>query len=71
MDQLVSTCVFRGAPASVYKGAKGGGGAGQERRARRSPTPTDKWELHNLIVIGTCISHEESNSRILNDRVLS
>ena len=35
MDQLVSTCVFRGAPASVYKGAKGGrrrrpggGGAG-------------------------------------------
>ena len=29
-----------------------------------------KWELHNLIVIGTCISHEESNSNILNDRVL-
>ena len=28
-------------------------------------------ELHNLIVIGTCISHEESNSNILNDRVLS
>ena len=30
MDQLVSTCVFRGAPASVYKGSKGGGLAGQE-----------------------------------------
>ena len=28
-------------------------------------------ELHNLIVIGTCISHEESNSNILNDQVLS
>ena len=24
-------------------------------------------ELHNLIVIGTCISHEESNSNKLND----
>jgi len=23
--------------------------------------------LHNLIVIGTCISHEESNSSKLND----
>ena len=32
--QLVSTCVFRGAPASVYKGAKGGGGAGQEEVAQ-------------------------------------
>ena len=30
-----------------------------------------KREFHNLIVIGTCISHEESNSNILNDRVLS
>ena len=28
MDQLVSTCVFRGAPASVYKGGRGGGAAG-------------------------------------------
>ena len=28
-------------------------------------------ELHNLMVIGTCISHEESNSNILNDQVLS
>ena len=28
-------------------------------------------ELHNLIVIGTCLSHEESNSNILNDQVLS
>ena len=28
------------------------------------------WELHNLIVIGTCISHEESNSNKLNDQVL-
>ena len=25
-------------------------------------------ELHNLIVIGTCISHAESNSRKLNDQ---
>ena len=33
MDQLVSTCVFRGAPASVYKGAKGEGRAGQEEGA--------------------------------------
>ena len=33
MDQLVSTCVFRGAPASVYKGAKGEGAAGQEEGA--------------------------------------
>ena len=40
MDQLVSTCVFRGAPASVYKGAKGGGGAGQEGEAQESPTPS-------------------------------
>ena len=29
-----STCVFKGAPASVYKGAKGGGGAGQEEVAQ-------------------------------------
>ena len=34
VDQLVSTCVFRGAPAFVYKGAKGGGGAGQEEVAQ-------------------------------------
>ena len=34
VDQLVSTCVFRGAPASVYKGAKGGGCAGQEGEAQ-------------------------------------
>ena len=33
MDQLVSTCVFWGASTSVYKGAKGEGGAGQEEGA--------------------------------------
>ena len=50
MDQLVSTCVFRGAPASVYKGAKGGGPAGQEKRARRSPTPGEGVGLPPFLV---------------------
>ena len=34
MDQLVSTYVFWGASTLVYKGAKGGGGAGQEEVAQ-------------------------------------
>ena len=40
MDQLVSTCVFRGAPASVYKGGEEGRLAGQGGEAQESPTPT-------------------------------
>ena len=39
MDQLVSTCVFRGAPASVYKGGEEGRLAGQGGRARRVLLP--------------------------------
>ena len=40
MDQLVSTCVFRGAPASVYKGGEEGRLAGQGGEAQESPTPS-------------------------------
>ena len=40
MDQLVSTCVFRGAPASVYKGGEEGRLAGQRGEAQESPTPS-------------------------------
>ena len=40
MDQLVSTCLFRGAPASVYKGGEEGRLAGQGGEAQESPTPT-------------------------------
>ena len=40
MDQLVSTCVFRGGPASVYKGGEEGRLAGQGGEAQESPTPS-------------------------------
>ena len=40
MDQLVSTCVFRGAPASVDKGGEEGRQAGLGREAQESPTPS-------------------------------
>ena len=39
-DQTINCCVSRVPPAPVYKGARGRGAAGQEGRARRSPTPT-------------------------------
>ena len=40
MDQLVSTCVVRGAPAAIYKGGEEGRLAGQGGEAQESPTPT-------------------------------
>ena len=36
----MSTCVFRGAPASVYKGGEEGRLSGQEGEAQESPTPS-------------------------------
>ena len=39
-DQTINCCASRVPPAPVYEGARGRGAAGQEGRARRSPTPT-------------------------------
>ena len=50
MDQLVSTCVFRGAPASVYKGGEEGRLAGQRGRRRRVLLPLGVGFLPPILV---------------------
>ena len=52
MDQLVSTCVFRGAPASVYKGGEEGRLAGQGGEAQESPTPSGSRIPPTPILVG-------------------
>ena len=50
MDQLVSTCVFRGAPASIYKGGEEGRLAGQGGRRRRVLLPLGVGFLPPILV---------------------
>ena len=50
MDQLVSTCVFRGAPASVYKGGEEGRLAGHRGRRRRVLLPLGVGFLPPILV---------------------
>ena len=51
-DQEINYCVFGVPPAPVYKGARGRGSAGQEGRARRSPTPTGSRTPPFLVGVG-------------------
>ena len=49
-------------PAPVYKGARGGGAAGQEGRARWSPTPTGS-RTPSLFLVGLGVEGKEVEER--------
>ena len=63
MDQLVSTCVFRGAPASVYKGGEEGRLAGQRGEAQESPTPSGSRIPPPPILVGIGFAEGEKIRR--------
>ena len=57
LKDQINCCVYGVPPAPVYKGARGGGAAGQEGRARRSPTPTGS-RTPSLFLVGLGVEGE-------------